>query len=58
MSEIINLKRYRKRLARQQKEQEAQVKRQRYGRSKAERKKADKEKSRGARHIDGHKRES
>jgi hypothetical protein len=58
MSEIINLKRYRKHLARQQKEQEAQAKRQRYGRSKAEREKADKEKSRDARHIDGHKRES
>jgi hypothetical protein len=58
MSEIVNLKRYRKRLAREGKEQKAQANRERFGRSRAERKKADAETSRDARHLDGHKRES
>jgi len=58
MSEIVNLKRYRKRLAREEKRQKAQANRERFGRSRPEREKADAEKSRDARHLDGHKRES
>lgn len=58
MSEIVNLKRHRKRLARDEKELQAQENRQRFGRSKAERAKADAEKSRDARQLDGHKRDS
>jgi hypothetical protein len=58
MSEIVNLKRHRKRLAREEKEQRAQANRERFGRSKAEREKTAAEKDRDARHLDGHKRES
>jgi hypothetical protein len=58
MSEIVNLKRHRKRLAREEKEQKAQANRERFGRSKAEREKTAAEKDRDARHLDGHKRES
>jgi hypothetical protein len=58
MSEIVNLKRHRKRLAREEKEQKAQANRERFGRSKAERVKTAAEKDRDARHLDGQKRES
>lgn len=58
MSEIVNLKRHRKRLAREEREQRAQANRERFGRSKAEREKTAAEKDRDARHLDGHKRES
>ena len=58
MSEIVNLKRHRKRLARQAKEQEAQVNRERFGRSKSERTQSEAEKDRAVRRLDGHKRET
>jgi hypothetical protein len=57
MSEIVNLKRYRKRLAREEKNAKAQENRERFGRSKAERVKAETEKDRAARLLDLHKRE-
>lgn len=57
MSEIVNLKRYRKRVAREEKERDAQANRERFGRSKAEREKTEIEKESAARHLDGHKRE-
>lgn len=58
MSEIVNLKRHRKRLAREQQELKAQENRDRFGRSKSTREKAEMDKSRDARHLDGHKRET
>jgi hypothetical protein len=58
MSEIVNLKRHRKRLARAEKDLKAQENRERFGRSRAEREKTEKEKSRQAHHLDGHKRDS
>jgi Domain of unknown function (DUF4169) len=58
MSEIVNLKRHRKRLARQTKEQEAQANRERFGRSKSERAQSESENVRAARQLDGHKRET
>jgi hypothetical protein len=58
MSEIVNLKRHRKRLMRAQQEVKAQENREHFGRSKTTREKAEKEKSREIRHLDGHKRES
>jgi hypothetical protein len=58
MSDIVNLKRHRKRLAREAKEQEAQSNRRRFGRSKAERAQSEVEKDRAARHLDAHKRDS
>jgi hypothetical protein len=58
MSEIVNLKRYRKRLARDEKDLKAEANRLRFGRSKAERAKAETEKDRDTRHIDGHKRDT
>jgi hypothetical protein len=57
MSEIANLKRYRKHLARQAKEKEAQANRERFGRSKSERARSEAEKHRVLRELDGHKRE-
>lgn len=58
MSEIVNLKRHRKRLARAEDEQKAAENRRRFGRSKAEREHGKAEDARAERHIDGHKRES
>ena len=58
MSEIVNLKRHRKRLAREDKENKAQVSRDRFGQSKAERQKSGADKARADRHLDGHKRQS
>jgi len=58
MSEIVNLKRYRKRLAREENEQKAQANRERFGRSKSERGQSETEKERAARQLDGHKRET
>lgn len=58
MSEIVNLKRHRKRLARAEEEQNAAENRRRFGRSKAEREREQAEDDRAQRHIDGHKRES
>ena len=58
MSEIINLKRHRKRLAREEEELKAAENRARFGRSKTERLKADLENSRKARDFDVHQRES
>ncbi|MGE0237392.1 MAG: DUF4169 family protein [Parvibaculaceae bacterium] len=57
MSEIVNLKRHRKRIARAEKELEAQENRERFGRSKAESARAETEKDRAVRHLDGHKRD-
>jgi hypothetical protein len=58
MSEIINLKRHRKRVAREEKDLKAEANRIRFGRTKAERDKQGKEKAAAERHIDGHKRET
>lgn len=58
MSEIVNLKRHRKRLARAEEEQMAAENRRRFGRTKAEREREEAEDDRAQRHIDGHKRES
>jgi hypothetical protein len=58
MSEIDNLKCYRKQLARAAKEQEAQANRQRFGRSRNEREKSEAEKDRAARQLDRHKRDT
>ncbi len=58
MSEIINLKRHRKRVARQDQEQQAEANRQKFGRSKPERETQAAEAGRAQRHLDGHKRES
>ena len=58
MSEIVNLKRHRKRLARAEEEQKAAENRRRFGRSKAEREGEKAEDDRAKRHIDGHKRDS
>jgi hypothetical protein len=58
MSEIVNLKRHRKRLARAEDEQKAAENRRRFGRSKAEREHDEAEDARAERHIDGHKRET
>lgn len=58
MSEIVNLKRYRKRLAREEKEHVAQENRERFGRPKPERAKTEAEKDRADRDLDGHKRET
>jgi hypothetical protein len=57
MSEIVNLKRHRKRLARAEEEQKAAENRRRFGRTKAERERGEAEDARAERHIDGHKRE-
>jgi hypothetical protein len=57
MSEIVNLKRYRKRLARDEKDAKAKTNRDRFGRSKAERVKTETEKDLAARRLDLHKRE-
>jgi hypothetical protein len=58
MSEIINLKRHRKRVAREEKDLKAEANRIRFGRTKAERDKQGKEKAATERHLDGHKRET
>lgn len=58
MSEIVNLKRHRKRLARAEDEQKAAENRRRFGRPKAEREREEAENARAQRHIDGHKRDS
>lgn len=58
MSEIVNLKRHRKRVARAEDEQKAAENRRRFGRSKAEREREEAEETRARRHIDGHKRDS
>lgn len=58
MSEIVNLKRHRKRLTRENKNVKAEENRRHFGRSKAERERAEKEESRHATYLDGHKRES
>ena len=56
MSDVVNLKRYRKRLAREAKDEEAQVNRERFGRPKRNRAQSQAEKDRAARRLDGHKR--
>jgi hypothetical protein len=58
MSEIVNLKRYRKRLAREEKQHVAQENRERFGRPKAERAKTEAEEDRTTRELEGHKRET
>lgn len=58
MSEIVNLKRHRKKLARAEDERKAEENRRRFGRPKAERERVEAEAERAQRHIDGHKRES
>jgi hypothetical protein len=58
MSEIVNLKRHRKRVTREQQERSAAENRRRFGRPKAERERDEVEDARAERHIDGHKRET
>ena len=58
MSDIVNLKRHRKRLAREEKNATAEENRRRFGRSKAEREKQEIEEARAESHLDEHKRES
>jgi hypothetical protein len=56
MSDILSLKRYRKRLARAEREEKAQANRRHFGRSKSERARSQAEKDRATRQLDGHKR--
>jgi hypothetical protein len=58
MCDIVNLKRYRRRLAREEKERKAHENRERFGRSRVKRTSAHTEKEREARRLDGHKRDS
>jgi hypothetical protein len=58
MSEIVNLKRHRKRLAREDKNVKAEGNRRHFGRTRAEREKQEMEDARAQSHLDGHKRES
>jgi len=58
MSEIVNLKRHRKRLAREDKNVKAEENRRHFGRTRAEREKQEMEDARAQSHLDGHKRES
>lgn len=57
MSEIVNLKRHRKRRSRAEKDVKAEENRRRFGRSKAERDGEEKEAARSVRQLDGHKRD-
>jgi len=57
MSEIVNLKRQRKRLARQEKNATAEENRRHFGRSNPERKKQEMEEARAESQLDGHRRE-
>ena len=58
MSEIVNLKRHRKRLAREDKNVKAEENRRHFGRTRSEREKQEMEDARTQSHLDGHKRES
>ena len=58
MSEIVNLKRHRKRVAREEKELAAEENRRRFGLSRAEREKRESDDIRAQSHLDGHKRET
>lgn len=58
MSEIVNLKRHRKRLARAEKEIQAEANRRQFGRSRLEREKQEAEARRAEQHLDSHKRET
>jgi hypothetical protein len=58
MSDIVNLKRHRKRLAREEKNATAEENRRRFGRSKPERERQEMEEARAESYLDGHKRES
>ena len=58
MSQIVNLKRHRKRLAREDKNVKAEENRRHFGRTRAEREKQEREDARAQSHLDGHKRES
>jgi hypothetical protein len=57
MAEIVNLRTVRKQKARAGREAEAAQNRALFGRTKAEKLRDTLEKSRGARHVDAHKRE-
>ena len=54
MAEIVNLRIYRKRLARAEAEQDAGRNRARHGRTRAEREAADKDRGSAARQLDAH----
>ncbi len=54
MAEIVNLRRARKRRARQEAEQQAQQNRIAFGRTKAERSHTEAERDKAARTLDGH----
>ncbi len=58
MSEIVNLRRHRKRVAREQEELKAEENRRRFGRPRAEREREAAEEARANRHLDDHKRET
>ncbi len=57
MSEIINLRRARKNKGRGEKEKKAEQNRLLFGRTKAEKKRDEKESERASKHLDGHKRD-
>ena len=57
MGEIVNLKRFRKRIEREQTAQEAEANRARFGRSKSERVRDEKRKTREAEFLDQHRRD-
>jgi hypothetical protein len=57
MAEIINLNRFKKRRARDEEQKRAADNRARFGRSKAERRKAASEEEKAARDLDGKRRE-
>lgn len=58
MSKVVNLKRHRKRLIREDKNVKAEENRRRFGRTRAEREKQEVEDVRAQSRLDGHKRES
>jgi hypothetical protein len=58
MSDIVNLKRHRKHLAREEKNATAEENRRHFGRSKPERERREMEEAHAESHLDGHKRES
>ncbi len=57
MAEIVNLRTFRKQKARDDKANEAEANRLKFGRTKAEKLQLSAEKDRSEKHIEGHKRE-
>jgi len=56
--EVVNLRQFRKRKARAEREQAAEANRQKFGRTRDERVRQEAEKALQQRHLDGHERDS